>query len=49
MSKNYLLKIPQINKSTLQPATSSVQFILNYSKAMDAKTIKNQRILICKN
>lgn len=49
MSKNYLLKIPQINKSTLQPSVTSLQFILNYSKVMDAKTIKNQRILICKN
>ena len=31
------------------PHPSSVQFILNYSKAFEVKTLKRKKILVCKN
>ena len=31
------------------PHPSSVQFILNYSKAFEIKKLKSKKILVCKN
>ena len=40
MSKKYLLEILENNKPILQPTAASIQFLLNYSKAMDVKKFK---------
>ncbi len=31
------------------PKLTTVQFILNYSKAFEVKKLKNKKILVCKN
>jgi hypothetical protein len=49
MSKKYLLEILENNKPILQPTSASIQFLLSYSKAMDVKKFKKQRVLFCKN
>ena len=44
MSKKYLLEILENNKPILQPTAASIQFLLSYSKAMDVKKFKKQRM-----
>ena len=36
-------------KTQSLPHSSSVQFILNYSKAFEVKKLKRNKILVCKN
>ena len=36
-------------KTQSLPNSSSVQFILNYSKAFEVKKLKRKKILVCKN
>jgi len=37
------------NEAKLQPSLAALQFIMNYSKAMEVKKGRKQKIFICKN
>ena len=48
MMHKYTTESKPFKKQSL-PNLSTVQFILNYSKAFEVKKIKNKKILVCKN
>jgi hypothetical protein len=37
------------NEAKLKPSKAAIDFILNYSKCMEVRKIKKQKIFICKN
>jgi hypothetical protein len=37
------------NEAKLRPSKSALDFILSYSKALEVKKLKKQKVFICKN
>ena len=37
------------NEAKLRPSKAALDFILSYSKALEVKKIKKQKVFICKN